>query len=74
MQATVRKPLTEEFPSLPVKPRERINLNAAAAPARPVVSWGAESSVAQNGNGPVVVENPKGKGKKKGKTVLFHIG
>lgn len=72
-QPVVRKSLTEEFPSLPVKSRERINLNAAAAPARQVVSWNsATTSTPQSA--PVAAESGKGKGKKKGKKVLFHVG
>ena len=63
----------EDFPSLPTaKPRERIVLNAAAAPARPVAGWGAPAaSSTQSSEPPEVI---KGKGKKKGKTVLFHVG
>ena len=64
----------EEFPSLPTaKPRERVVLNAAAGPARPVPSWG---DVRGEENVQVVapVEPMKGKGKKKGKQILFHVG
>jgi hypothetical protein len=65
----------EEFPSLPtVKPRERIALNAAVVPPRSVVSWGADSGSSNNVPVPEVTESIKGKGKKKGKTVLFHVG
>lgn len=70
-QAPMRRTM-EEFPSLPVKQREKITLNAAAAPARPVASWKAESSVPQIASAPI--ESTKSKGKKKGKTVLFHVG
>lgn len=72
-QVPVRNPM-EEFPSLPAaKPRERIVLNAAAGPARPVAGWGlpATTTSAESAVGPEVT---KGKGKKKGKTVLFHVG
>jgi len=72
-QPVVRKSLAEEFPSLPVKERERIHLNAAAAPARQVVSWNAGTSSTPQ-SAPVAAENGKGKGKKKGKKVLFHVG
>lgn len=73
-QQTVRM---EEFPSLPtVKTRERVVLNAAAGPARPVASWGADSRSAPANDVSVTqtAEVAKGKGKKKGKTVLFHVG
>jgi len=73
-QQTVRM---EEFPSLPtVKPRDRVVLNAAAGPARPVASWGADSRSPQTNAVPATqtAEVAKGKGKKKGKTVLFHVG
>jgi hypothetical protein len=72
-QPAVRKSLVEEFPSLPVKRREKINLNAAAAPARQVASWNAATTSAPQ-SAPVAGESGKGKGKKKGKTVLFHVG
>ena len=63
----------EEFPSLPaVKPRERITLNAAAGPARPVAGWGAPVASSNGSSEPL--EATKGKGKRKGKTVLFHVG
>ena len=64
----------EEFPSLPtVKPREKIVLNAAANPPRPIVQWGAQPESSNSHND---AQEPvaKGKGKKKGKTVLFHVG
>jgi len=67
----------EEFPSLPtVKTRERVVLNAAAGPARPVASWGADSRSLPANDVSVTqtTEGGKGKGKKKGKTVLFHVG
>lgn len=71
-QVPVRNML-EDFPSLPTaKPRERIVLNAAAAPARPVAGWGA--STASTTPSSELSEVIKGKGKKKGKTVLFHVG
>jgi hypothetical protein len=63
----------EEFPSLPAaKPREKVVLNAAAGPARPVAGWGASSGA--NSESSEIPEVTKGKGKKKGKTVLFHVG
>jgi hypothetical protein len=63
-----------EFPSLPtVKPREKIVLNAAAVAPRPGNQW----SVQQLGSTPASEMSDttvKTKGKKKGKTVLFHVG
>lgn len=75
-QAPGRTASLEEFPSLPTsKPRERIVLNAAHAPARPVASWGSDSRTrTRNDNVQETSEAAKGKGKKKGKTVLFHVG
>ena len=74
-QSTVRNTtFVEEFPSLPaVKPRERVALNTG--PARPVATWGAESRPSNTvPETPSITEVAKGKGKKKGKTVLFHVG
>lgn len=66
----------EEFPSLPtVKPRERIVLNAG--PSRPVASWGVDSRTSNSTvpeTSTQTTEIARGKGKKKGKTVLFHVG
>ena len=78
-QAPIRNTSLEEFPSLPTsKPaRERVVLNAAANPARPVTSWGIDSRPSENGSQETSViasDTPKGKGKKKGKQVLFHVG
>ena len=73
-QQTVRM---DEFPSLPtVKSRERVVLNAAAGPARPVASWGADSRSTPTNDLPAAetAEVARVKGKKKGKTVLFHVG
>ena len=66
----------EEFPSLPTaKPRERVILNAAAGPARPVQLWGdAQKEENVQGSGSGHSEQSKGKGKKKGKQILFHVG
>jgi hypothetical protein len=63
----------EDFPSLPTsKPRERVVLNAAAGPARPVAGWNAPAaSTTMSSELPEVI---KGKGKKKGKKYLFHVG
>jgi hypothetical protein len=68
----------EEFPSLPTaRPREKVVLNAAAGPARPVASWASDNqpanSLPQN-NASGSNESSKGKGKKKGKQILFHVG
>ena len=66
----------EEFPSLPAaKPKERVTLNAAAGPARPVQSWG-ETQKEENvqGSGSTPAEQSKRKGKKKGKQILFRVG
>ena len=65
----------EDFPSLPtVKPRERVVLNAG--PPRSVASWGSEvrPSNAVPETPATTTDVAKGKGKKKGKTVLFHVG
>jgi len=77
-QAPIRNTSLEEFPSLPTSKaaRERVVLNAAANPARPVMSWGADSRSGDNTSlePSVASDTPKGKGKKKGKQVLFHVG
>ena len=65
----------EEFPSLPaVKPREKVVLTAG--PARSVAAWGSEvrPSNAVPETPATTTDVAKGKGKKKGKTVLFHVG
>ena len=79
LQPPVRKaPFAEEFPSLPtVKPKERVVLNPG--PARPVASWGSNSNPVTNvsdtpATSMITTDVAKGKGKKKGKTVLFHVG
>jgi hypothetical protein len=72
--AATRPFSVEEFPSLPTaKPRERVVLNAAAGPARAVPSWG-ETRGEENVQAVAPVEPAKGKGKKKGKQILFHVG
>jgi hypothetical protein len=66
---------TEEFPSLPtVKPRERVVLDARVNPPRPVAQWGSQSGSSSNHNEGAAETVTKSKGKKKGKTILFHVG
>src|SRR5579859_3741359 len=65
----------DDFPSLPTKPKQKIVLNAAAGPARQVAAWSDTSTSAPSQNGSETTESEnKSKGKKKGKTVLFHVG
>lgn len=66
----------EEFPSLPtVKRRDKVALDAGSRPPRPVASWGPETRPSNTATETTeTIETTKGKGKKKGKTVLFHVG
>jgi E3 ubiquitin-protein ligase ZNF598 len=71
-QRTVRNTSIDDFPLLPAsKPRERVTLNAAAIQPRSVAGWAAP---AESSNVPETTEVMKGKSKKKGKTILFHVG
>ena len=74
MQPPASTSSLEDFPSLPSgKPKERIGLHAGAIPLWQAPSWGATNKETTSS---IVApqENTKTKGKKKGKTVLFHVG
>jgi hypothetical protein len=71
--APVRNTL-EDFPTLPTtKPREKIVLSASANLPRPVAQWVTQPEPSNSHVEPTE-QSTKAKGKKKGKTVLFHVG